>query len=85
MNLPNDITADGCAFSIRARYESCYASNLGNGGALPDYRGHCHIWPTITAHYHKECWSNFLGGGSSLMLAPSVIVIYELGGANVLD
>lgn len=28
---------------------------------------------TITAHYHKEGWSNLIGGGSSKMLATAII------------
>lgn len=33
---------------------------------------------TLTQHYHKEGWGNFLGTGSSKMLATAVIVIYEV-------
>ena len=33
---------------------------------------------TVLAHYHKEGWSNFLGTGSSKMLATAVIVIWEV-------
>ena len=33
---------------------------------------------TLTLHYHKEGWSNFLGTGSSKMLATAVIVILEV-------
>ena len=33
-----------------------------------------HAYPT----YHKEGWSNFLGTGSSKMLATAVIVIWEV-------
>ena len=33
---------------------------------------------TLTLHYHKEGWSNFLGTGSSKMLATAVIVIWEV-------
>ena len=33
---------------------------------------------TLTLHYHKEGWGNFLGTGSSKMLATAVIVIWEV-------
>lgn len=33
---------------------------------------------TLTLHYHKEGWSNFLGTGSSKMLATAVIDIWEV-------
>ena len=33
---------------------------------------------TLTLHYHKECWSNFLGTGSSKMLATAVMDIWEV-------
>ena len=33
---------------------------------------------TLTQHYHKEGWGNFLGTGSSKMLATAVIVILEV-------
>ena len=33
---------------------------------------------TLTQHYHKEGWGNFLGTGSSKMLATAVIVIWEV-------
>lgn len=33
---------------------------------------------TLTLHYHKEGWSNFLGTGSSKMLATAVMDIWEV-------
>ena len=63
-----------------------YAKNLGLGvGGIPRQR-RC-AWcincadgcaRALTLHYHKECWSNFLGTGSSKMLATAVIVIWEV-------
>ena len=33
---------------------------------------------TLTIHYHKDVWSNFLGTGSSKMLSTAVIDIWEV-------
>lgn len=32
----------------------------------------------ITHHYHKDGLPNFLGGGSSKILAPCIIQVYEI-------
>ena len=87
MNLPIDTCENGaCAFAIRGEYDKrVYAKNLGLGGGIIRQRP-C-AWcincadgcaSTLTLHYHKEGWSNFLGTGSSKMLATAVIVIWEV-------
>lgn len=86
MNYSIDET-DGAAFAIRVGYEQkVYPANLGRGGGGTTRRRPC-AWcinstvegaaQTITLHYHKEGWSNFLGTGSSLMLATAVIEVYK--------
>ena len=87
MNLPIDTCENGsCSFSIRGEYDKrVYAKNLGLGGGTSRQR-RC-AWcinradgsaRTLTQHYHKEGWGNFLGTGSSKMLATAVIVIWEV-------
>ena len=87
MNLPIDTCENGsCSFAIRGEYDKrVYAKNLGLGGGTSRQRP-C-AWcincvdgcaSTLTQHYHKEGWGNFLGTGSSKMLATAVIVIYEV-------
>lgn len=78
MKLPLDITED-CAFAIVCRYEArVYVKNLGRGGgALPSYKRYRSVSPTITAHYHKEGWTNILPNTSSKVKAIGIIVIYE--------
>ena len=88
MNLPIDTCENGsCSFAIRGEYDKrVYAKNLGLGGGISRQRpcAWCINCPsdgavrTLTLHYHKECWSNFLGTGSSKMLATAVIVIWEV-------
>lgn len=87
MNLPIDTCENGaCASTLRCGYPAAvYPVNIGKGGIIP--RHPC-AWcinassdgaaATITLHYHKECWSNILGGGSSLMLATAVMTIWEV-------
>ena len=88
MNLPIDTCENGsCSFAIRGEYDKrVYAKNLGLGGGGTSRQRPC-AWcincvdgcaSTLTQHYHKEGWSNFLGMGSSKMLATAVIVIYEV-------
>ena len=88
MNLPIDTCENGaCSFAIRGEYDKrVYAKNLGLGGGTSRQRP-C-AWcincvdgcaSTLTQHYHKkEGWGNFLGTGSSKMLATAVIVIWEV-------
>ena len=87
MNLTIDTCENGaCSFAIRGEYDKrVYAKNLGLGGGTSRTR-RC-VWcincadgcaSTLTLHYHKEGWSNFLGTGSSKMLATAVIDIWEV-------
>ena len=87
MNLPIDTCENGsCSFAIRGEYDKrVYAKNLGLGGGITRQR-RC-AWcincadgcaRALTLHYHKEGWSNFLGTGSSEMLATAVIDIWEV-------
>ena len=87
MNLPINTTADGaCSFAIRGEYDKrVYAKNLSRGGGHFPATSVC--WcincadgcaSTLTLHYDKEGWSNFLGTGSSKMLATAVIDIWEV-------
>ena len=87
MNVPIDTCENGsCAFAIRGKYDKrVYAKNLGLGGGISRQRP-C-AWcincvdgcaSKLTQHYHKEGWGNFLGTGSSKMLATAVIVIWEV-------
>ena len=91
MNLPIDTCENGaCSFAIRGEYDDrVYAKNLGlkRGGRGGISRQRQCAWcincadgcaSTLTLHYHKEGWSNFLGTGSSKMLATAVIVILEV-------
>ena len=88
MNLPIDTCENGaCSFAIRGEYDKrVYAKNLGSGGGDTSRQRPC-AWcincvdgcaSTLTQHYHKEGWGNFLGTGSSKMLATAVIVIWEV-------
>ena len=84
MNLPINTTADGAAFAVKSGERACFA-NMTNGGETSPKRRlswciNCAdgCAKTVLAHYHKECWSNFLGTGSSKMLATAVIVIWEV-------
>ena len=85
MNLPTNTTSDGTAFAVKSGERACFANMMQGGGIT--LRRAC-AWcinttsdgaaQTLTLHYHKECWSNFLGGGSSLMLATAVMTIWEI-------
>ena len=88
MNLPIDTCENGaCSFAIRGEYDKrVYAKNLGSGGGGISRQRRC-AWcincvdgcaSTLTQHYHKEGLGNFLGTGSSNMLATAVIVIWEV-------
>ena len=88
MKWPIDTCENGaCSFAIRGEYDKrVYAKNLGLGGGGISRQRRC-AWcincvdgcaSTLTQHYHKEGWGNFLGTGSSKMLATAVIVIYEV-------
>ena len=87
MNLPIDTCENGsCAFAIRGEYDKRVdAKILGLRGGTS--RQHPCAWcincadgcaSTLTQHYHKEGWGNFLGTGSSKMVATAVIVIWEV-------
>ena len=88
MNLPIDTCENGeCSFAIRGEYDKrVYAKNLGRG--LGHFPATCQCaWcincadgcaRTLTIHYHKDVWSNFLGTGSSKMLSTAVIDIWEV-------
>ena len=87
MNLPIDTCENGaCSFAIRVEYNKhVFAKNLGLRGGISRQR-RC-AWcincadgcaSTLTLHYHKEGWSNFLGTGSSNMLTTAVIDIWEV-------
>ena len=76
MNLPIDTCENGsCAFAIRGEYDKrvyrqrpcAWCINCSDGCAC-----------TLTLHYHKEGYSNFLGMGSSKMLATAMIGIWEV-------
>ena len=88
MNLPIDTCENGeCAFAIRGEYDKrVYAKNLGLGWGGISRQRPC-AWcincvdgcaSTLTQHYHKEGWGNFLGTGSSKMLATAVMEIWEV-------
>ena len=84
MNLPTNTTADGTAFAVKSGERACFSTMTQGGGVSRKRRlSWCINAPsqcaqTLTLHYHKEGWSNFLGGGSSLMLATAVITIWEV-------
>lgn len=68
------------AFSPSLRSERAWG---GGGTSRPRRCASCINSPdgcasTLTAHYHKECWSNFLGTGSSKMMATAVLEIYHV-------
>ena len=86
MNFPINTTADGAAFAVKSGERACFANmtNGGVGGTSPKLRLSWCIncadgcASTLTLHYHKEGWSNFLGTGSSKMLATAVMDIWEV-------
>ena len=76
----------GTAFAVTVSMpNNAQLCNIVNGGGITRQRP-C-AWcincadgcaSTLTLHYHKEGWSNFLGTGSSKMLATAVIDIWEV-------
>ena len=87
MNFPIDTCENGaCSFAIRGEYDSASMPRTSVGVEGISRQRQC-AWcincadgcaRTLTIHYHKDVWSNFLGTGSSKMLSTAVIDIWEV-------
>lgn len=58
--IPINTTADGCAYTIRARYDGACLKSLTGGGVLPEHGGYGGLARTLTARYYKTGLSNIL-------------------------
>lgn len=58
--IPINTTADGCAFTIRARYDGACLNSLTGGRLLSEHWCYGGLARTITARYYKTGSSNIL-------------------------
>ena len=58
--IPINTTTDGCAYTIRARYDGACLKSLTGGGILPEHGGYGGLARTLTARYYKTGSSNIL-------------------------
>lgn len=75
--IPINTTSDGCAFTVRARYDGACLKSLTGGGILPEHGGIGGLARTLTARYYKTGVTNIIGHWDDGFATTGILEVYE--------